>query len=370
LSELELLVGADAFWRRASADCALAKERLWVQAMTFEGDEAGQSVARTIAASPAADRRVLVDGYTRVVMSDRWVGWPKAFLPADLRAERNATEAMFRGLTAGGVRVRLTNPLHPLMTNYPARNHKKLIVADDVAYLGGINFSDHNFAWRDFMVRLEGSETAEFLAADFLATWAGRPRATSLELPGLRLLSLDGRHNDRFFAEITGLLNAARREIVVMSAYLTFPFTAPLAAAARRGVNVTLVTPWANNKPLVRDYLLEFARRNGFDVHLLPEMSHLKGLLVDGERLIVGSCNFDFVGLAAEEELVAVIDQPGLIEDFRRRVIDPALDQTVASIDRSVSPLSGHVAHGLLRLALLGARFAGNARRTAVDWGD
>ncbi|HEY2481758.1 MAG TPA: phosphatidylserine/phosphatidylglycerophosphate/cardiolipin synthase family protein [Caulobacteraceae bacterium] len=368
MSELELLVGAGAFWRRASADCAMARERLWVQAMTFEGDEAGQSVARAIAASGAADRRVLVDAYTRVVMSDRWVAWPKALLPTNLRDERNATWAMFRGLTAEGVRVRVTNPLHPLMTNYPARNHKKLIVADDVAYLGGINFSDHNFAWRDFMIRLEGAEIAEFLAADFQATWSGKPRARSLALDGLSLLSLDGRSNDGFFRQITELLDAARQEIVVMSAYLTFPFTAPLAAAARRGVKITLITPWANNKPLVRDYLLEFARRNGFHIHLLSEMSHLKGLLVDGERLIVGSCNFDFVGLAAEEELVAVIEQPALIEDFRRRVIDPALGQTPAPGRRNASLLTGHLAHGVLRLGQLGAKLARGARRTAVDW--
>lgn len=368
MTGLELLVGANAFWRRASADCASASRRLWVQAMTFEGDEAGQSVARAISTSPAADRRVLVDAYSRVVVSDRWVGWPTAWLPADLRAETRATDAMFRGLTASGTKVRVTNPFQPLMTNYPARNHKKLILADDVAYVGGINFSDHNFAWRDFMVRLEGREAADFLAADFEATWSGTPASGALRQDGLRLLSLDGRTNDRFFDEISALLGAAQREIVVMSAYLTFPYTALLAAAAGRGVRVTLITPWANNKPLVRDYLLGFARTHGFDTRLLPEMSHLKGLLVDGERLVVGSCNFDFVGLAAEEEFAAVIESPRLIEDFRRRVIDPALAETLTSDTGRPFPLADHLAYGLLKLAQIGARAARGARRTSVDW--
>jgi cardiolipin synthase len=368
VSELELLVGADAFWRRAAADCAAAKRRLWVQAMTFEGDAAGQAVAQAIAASGATDRRVLVDAYTRVVISDRWVGWPRTLLPADLRAERDATWAMFGDLMAAGVGVRVTNPLGTLLTNYPARNHKKLIVADDVAYIGGINFSDHNFAWRDFMVRIEGAESADFLAGDFQATWSGKPAARSLELDGLNLTSLDGRDNQGFFKRVEALLGSARREIVVMSAYLTFPFTAPLAAAARRGVEITLITPWANNKPLVRDYLLAFARGNGLHVHLLPEMSHLKGLLVDGQRLIVGSCNFDFVGLAAEEELVAVIEQPSLIEDFRRRIIDPAL--ALAPAAGRVRPLGGPFAHGVLGLANLVAKVASGAPRGAVDWSD
>jgi cardiolipin synthase len=367
LYELELLVGADAFWRRAADDCARASRRLLVQAMTFEGDSAGQAAAKAIAASPAPDRRVLVDAYTRVVVSDRWVAWP-GWANREFRDEARATDAMFRGLAQSGVGVRVTNPMTPLFLNYPARNHKKLIVADDVAYLGGINFSDHNFAWRDFMVRVEGASAAAFLAADFEATWAGDPRPTALDLEGLRLRSLDGRRNETFFHELAGLLNAAGREIVVMSAYLTFPFTEPLTAAARRGVKVKLITPWINNKPLVRDYLLTVAAASGFDVRLLPEMSHLKGILIDGNRLVVGSCNFDFVGHAAEEELVAVIDSPALIEDFQRRVIDPAVAGALAAGTRRVSPLAGGTAHGLLKIAEVGVAAARGARRTAVDW--
>ena len=357
-------MGARAFWRRAEADAAAARRRLLVQAMTFEGDQVGRATARAIAASPARDRRVLVDAYSRVVVSDRWV----ALGGAGIREEARATDVMFRDLAAGGVGVRVTNPLGPLMANYPARNHKKLIIADDVAYVGGINFSDHNFAWRDFMVRLEGEAAARFLADDFQATWVGAPRLANVDLPGVRLISLDGRGNHRLYAEIERLAAGARREIVVLSAYLTFPFTAPLAAAAARGVAVKLITPWVNNKPVVRDYLLTVAARNGFDARLLPTMSHCKGILVDGATLVVGSCNFDFVGHEAEEELVVVIESPGVIEDFQRRVIDPALAEASAVGERRVSPLRGLLAHGALRLAQLVARTARGARRTAVDW--
>jgi cardiolipin synthase len=292
---------------------------------------------------------VLVDAYSRVVVSDRWVAWPGA--GPELRREARATDAMFRGLVAGGTGVKVTNPFAPLLGNYPARNHKKLIVADDVAYVGGINFSDHNFAWRDFMVRIQGQKAADFLAADFAATWAGAPRPASEQLDGLRLISLAGRSNHDFFTEAEAMIGAARREIVVMSAYLTFPFTAPLAAAARRGVVVKLITPWSNNKPLVRDYLLSAAETSGFDVRVLPDMSH-----------------FDFVGHEAEEELVAVIESEALIEDFRRQVIEPAVADSVALGARRVGSLRGLTAHGVLKLAQLAARAARGARRTAVDW--
>lgn len=362
---MELLVGSDAFWTRASADCARAQRRLMVQAMTFEGDAAGQAVAQAIAASPAADRRVLVDGYTRLVVSDRWVAWP--WLEASLRREVAATRAMFDGLAAVGVGVKVTNPVNPLLTNYPARNHKKLIIADDVAYIGGINFSDHNFAWRDFMLRLEDKAAADFLSQDFAATWSGRPAPAEAAFGGGRLISLDGRSNQRFLRAMAELAGAARREIVVLSAYLTFPFTAPLAAAARRGVEVTLITPWANNKPMVRDFLLAFAARSGFQVRLLAEMSHLKGLLVDDAQLVVGSCNFDFAGLAAEEEIMAVIDDPMLIAAFRAQVIDPALAEALPAGKR-VSAVAGALAHAGLRIGDAVARIARTSPRTAVEW--
>ncbi|HEY1559531.1 MAG TPA: phosphatidylserine/phosphatidylglycerophosphate/cardiolipin synthase family protein [Caulobacteraceae bacterium] len=362
---MELLVGADAFWRRAAEDCARASRRLLVEVMTFEGDSVGQRVAADIASSPARDRRVIVDGYSRVVLSDQWARWPMARMTDALRAEKRATQAMFDGLAAAGVGVRVTNPVDWFLANYPARNHKKLIIADDVAYVGGINFSEHNFSWRDFMLRVEGADAVDFLAADFHATWDGGPRAAALDLEGLRLVTLDGRTNRRFLAEIERLLASARREVVVLSAYLTFPYARPLGRAVRRGVGVRLITPWENNKPLLRDYLLDFARRHHFEVKLLPEMSHLKGLLIDGEILVIGSCNFDFAGHAAEEELAAIIRDPALIETFRREVIDPA--EAAATGQGEVTPLAGLVARVKLRIANVVAVAARIWKRRAVE---
>jgi cardiolipin synthase len=365
---LELLVGAEAFWRRARRDMAQARRRLFVQAMTFEGDVAGLGLARAIAASPARDRRVLVDDYSRAVISDRSVRGPAFLRPEWLTAELRATRAMFDDLVRSGVAVRVTNPIGALRLNYPARNHKKLIVTDDVAYIGGINFSDHNFAWHDFMLRLDGVEAAAFLAEDFECTFAGAPRAGSCDLGDLRLLSLDGRSNDEGFGEIMDLIAAATREIIVISPYLTFPFTDALASAAARGVTVRLITPLANNKPIVRDHLLAVAGRSGFEVRLVREMSHLKGLLIDDERLVVGSSNFDFASLAAEEELLAVVADLALIAAFRREIVEPALADALPAEALPISPLRGRLAGLGLKIAQQVARSARGAKRDAVPW--
>jgi cardiolipin synthase len=368
VTTFELLIGAPAFWARAAGDIARAARRVLVQAMTFEGDTAGRAVADVVGAAVGADRRVLVDDYSRFVVSDCWVAGRRERLSAALRAEVEATHAMFAGLTRTGVGVRWTNPVGRLFTNYPARNHKKLIVADDVAYIGGINFSDHNFAWHDFMLRIEGVEAADWLADDFEATWRGRARAGRVDLPGLTLRSLDGRSNADAFDDLMAMIEAARAEIVVISPYLTFPVTGALARAARRGVRVRLITPWPNNKPTVRDHLLAAAGRAGFEVTLLNEMIHLKGLLVDGARLVIGSSNFDFVSLAAEEELMAVVEDPSIIADFTARIVQSALDDAAPKGAHRISPIRGWIATGALKLAQGVAMTARHSRRTAVDW--
>ena len=352
----------------AAADMAKARRRLFVQAMTFEGDAAGLGVGRAILSSPAADRRVLVDDYTRFVVSDRFVYTPHSLFDPDFRAELNATRGMFDALGQAGVGVRVTNPTGPMLLGFAFRNHKKLIVADNAAYLGGINFSDHNFAWHDLMLRIDDARISDLLSADFESTFAGRPCSWSAEVGDLALLGLDGRDNPAGFAPVLGAIEAARDEIAVISPYLTAPFTDALARAAARGVQVTLVTPLANNKPMVRDYLVWFAAKAGFQLRLTREMIHLKGLLIDGERLVLGSSNFDFVSYWTQEELVAIVSNPGVIADFRARVLEPMLAD---ALPPQAAPAPGP--RGRRAAALLGAAAAVLGaglpfRRTSRPW--
>ena len=364
----QLLVGAEAFWRAAEADMRGAARRLLVQAMTFEADGAGQAVARAISGSRAKDRRILVDDFSRHVVSDRLV-WSPGFLgDPDFRAEVTATRRLFRELPGQGVQVRRTNPMGPLLHRFPFRNHKKLIVADDVAYIGGLNFSDHNFEWPDLMLRIASADIADALALDFHHTFGGRPRAWSGRFGELQLYGLDGRDNGPAFDEIFAHIEAARASVCVVSPYVTFPCFDALARAAARGVTVRVITPLANNKPTVRDYLLHAGRRAGVDVRLTAEMIHLKGMLIDGRRLVLGSSNFDFVSWLGEEELVAVIDDERLAESFRREVVAPALHGAVRAADLPATPIRGARSEALLKTAAWLIGLGRGAKRTATVW--
>lgn len=346
-----LLVGSGAFWRQAEQDIRAARTRVYVQAMTFEADTAGAAVGRAIAGARARDRKVLVDDFTSYVVSDAFVYSPKYLLDRGFRQEVRDTRAMFRNLRADGVGVRVTNPVGPWLHRFPYRNHKKLIVADDVAYIGGINFSDHNFEWGDLMLRIEDSAVADRLAADFRDTFAGQPSSWTQRFPGLALYGLDGRDNPRGFEDLLEEIDRTRDTICVVSPYLTFPFVDALERAARRGVAVQLITPLANNKPTVRDYLLRAAHKAGFDVRLTPEMIHMKGMLLDGHTLVLGSSNFDFVSYHGEAEFLAILRDEALVRQFQREVIQPCLARALPGAAHQPSAWNGAASHGLLRLA-------------------
>ena len=346
----ELIVGATNVWARAQADIAAARSRVLVQAMTFEGDATGLAVAAAITASKAEQRQVAVDDYTRLVINDRWVHTRRARRDTALQAEVQATAAMFTRLKASGVEVAWTEPVRRIWRDYPFRNHRKMIVADDVAYLGGVNFSDHNFAWTDLMVRVARADTADLLAADFPKPGDIQARAWRADLEGVTLAALDGRTNPRAFADLSAQLAAAEREIVVVSPYLTFPFTDGLVQARRRGVRVVVVTPHENNKPLLRDYIVALARREGLELVQTREMTHVKALMVDQRRVTLGSSNFDFVSYDAEPEIIATFDDPALAKALRTALIEPAMAQAVER-PAPVSTLAGLRATAALRLA-------------------
>jgi len=326
-SRYQLLVGSGEFWSRAKADILAARQRVLVQAMTFEGDAAGQGVADAIAASPAADRRVLVDDYSRNVINDTMLPLPNR--PAAVRAEAERTLAMFGELVTGGVGVRITNPVLGNPLRYPLRNHKKLLVMDDLVHIGGINFSDHNFAWHDLMLRIDDAEVADWLAADFDRDWSGAPRGEARTFGDMELITLDGSTNAALMQPLLDLVAGARKSVELVSAYPTMPFVEAMAEAARGGAEVTIHTPAPNNKPVVRDYLAGVAGAAGIRLRLLPEMTHVKAALVDGEALLLGSSNFNFASFRTSNDIVAVIRNPALVADFEMRLLAPARERAL-----------------------------------------
>jgi len=327
-----LLVDSDEFAGQLLQDISAAGKSVYVQAMTFDADESGLRVARTIADASAPDRRVLVDAVSRSIVSDRFIYTPGNWRDRELRREWRATRDLSEELRRRGVGVKITNPYGPLWLRFFARNHKKLAVIDGrITYIGGINFSDHNFAWHDMMLRIEDPDVAAFLGEDFLCTWEGRNQSAMRSFPGIDIYLLDGRFNPRAFEPILDVIRGAREEIFIESTYFALPFFDRLREIGPGRPPTVLLTSEVNNWPQMRDYIPWEAQRSGIELRLYPDrLTHLKAILVDGRTLIMGSANFDFFSYSIYQEIVAVVRDPGVIGSFKDRIVIPDLKKSLS----------------------------------------
>lgn len=322
--ELQLLVGSEEFWQTLKTDIDRAEESVRVQTLSFEGDDAGMALSNAMRGSSAGVRRIIVDCFTRHFITDSWVFAPQNRFDREHREEVLATRQMIEDNRKEGIEVKWVNPFGFLYRKAPVRNHKKMVLIDgDTTYIGGINFSEHNFAWHDMMLRIEDPEVADFMRRDFEATWSGKDRFSRKKFDGLAISLIDGKNNEKAFAEIFDLIGSARRSIFVESPYLSWPFYDHFRSAIERGVEVTVLTPKENNRAWVQRYTEWEAARSGIRLYnYLPKMTHLKAMLVDEEVLVVGSSNFDYFSYRTQQEIIAVVRRPDLVEDFIKRVRD------------------------------------------------
>jgi len=340
---LRLLVDGPEFWTAFEADARAATTRVFVQTLGLEADEAGHALAALLVSLvPRVECRLVIDDYSHYLLNDRFLYSPRALADAALWREARATYRLVRTLRQHGVEVCWVNPVRGRPYRLAARNHKKILVVDDaVSYFGGINFTAHNFAWHDLMVRVEDPALAGCLRDDVLATFAGRNQALDCTVADGRLILLDGVRNPALQRDVVDLVCAARDEVFIESPYVSGPYLDALEAARRGGARVMIATPAANNWSLFDGYLRAECQRRRIELWHLEGMSHLKAMLVDGRQLVLGSSNFDYFAHHTHQELLFLTRDRALIDDFRTRVRDVDLAgarRAPASAGRAFQP--------------------------------
>ncbi len=241
--------------------------------------------------------------------------------------------AFWRPLRAAGVKLVAFNPpskaiRHPF--GAMQRDHRKLVVVDgEVAHLGGLCVG-HEWAgteakapWRDTGVQVRGP--AALAAARAFESFWGRIadpvfRAATLPEPetagGIPVWLIEGEPGRaRVYRTLHLTASRARRSIWITDAYFVAPrpLAEALAAAAKQGVDVRILTPAHNNWPIVGSmsrggyrYLLEAGVRI---FEWQGSMIHAKTSVVDGVWCRIGSSNLNSASLLGNWELdVGVLD--------------------------------------------------------------
>ena len=289
-----------------------AERRVLIQVMTFDGDASGLAVADLMAEAVGrgVDVRLLIDCFALRYVSDRLAKLP------EVRAEATETSAMFDRLRASGVKVTFTQPWGPVLLFGLSRNHKKLYVVDDHAYLGGINISDHNFTWRDFMVRITDPVIVESLAEDFACTERGERRSVNGTV--ITNAEIEPVFND--------IVKGAARSLVLASPYsLDIGITRLLERSQVQ--TKTVITARDNNFSWLRaaePYLWGRLARAGVELRTYPDFFHARFLLADDAKLLVGSSNFSRHSFRCNQEVCLLITDAEFITDFKARMLPDA----------------------------------------------
>ncbi|HET9621724.1 MAG TPA: phosphatidylserine/phosphatidylglycerophosphate/cardiolipin synthase family protein [Kofleriaceae bacterium] len=216
-------------------------------------------------------------------------------------------------------------------------DHSKLYIIDDrTLVLGSMGIGDnHRHDWIDLMVEVEGAEHIERLrermagldefdpsrGIDFLVHSREAHRKNSCPMISHRL----------------ALIDAAETSLTVEMAYLSDRrFTAALARAVQRGVEVHMVTAdhadvLANVNRATCDALMRLTGApDNLTITLVPRMVHSKVVVIDHRFVDIGSANFTPLSHGVYDEINLFADSAPFARAVEAEIASHCDDSRVA----------------------------------------
>ena len=259
-----------------------------------------------------------------------------------------------RKLEAKGIACRVFNPLLPGLNMFlNNRDHRKITVIDGkVGYTGGYNLANEYFnythpygEWKDTGIRLEGDAVASLTAA-FLEMWEASGKTPA----DVDVLDIEAQKKylvqHPYQAQQTGyiqpyadcpldgiqvgedvyisIVNKADRYCWFMTPYLiiTDEMTHALSLAAKRGVDVRIITPGIPDKKLIYSITRSFYHnlvQDGVRIYeWTPGFCHAKMSVADDCMATCGTINLDYRSLYHHFENGCFMADCDAVLDIRR----------------------------------------------------
>ena len=290
-------------------------------------------------------------------------------------------------MRANGIDCRVFNPIkiafNMFMNN---RDHRKITVVDGkVGYTGGYNLANEYFnythpygEWKDTGIRLEGDAVASLTAA-FLEMWESSGKTSA----GVDVLDIEAQKKylvqHPYQAKQTGyiqpyadcpldgiqvgedvyisIVNKADRYCWFMTPYLiiTDEMTHALSLAARRGVDVRIITPGIPDKKLIYSITRSFYHnlvQDGVRIYeWTPGFCHAKMSVADDCMATCGTINLDYRSLYHHFENGCFMADCDAVLDIRRDM-EQTLEQCREVTEKYKSGRSATLRLGQLFLRL------------------
>ena len=277
----------------------------------------------------------------------------------------------YKQLESKGIKSIAINPFRPIfsvaMNN---RDHRKITVIDGhVGFTGGINLADEYINqkerfghWKDTGIMLEG-EAVWSMTMMFLQMWnANRPTDHDyakyrpqlymehrLESEGYVLPYGDSPLDSETIGEnvYLNMINTASKYLYIFTPYLITDneMMTSLCLAAKRGVDVRIVTPGIPDKKIVfkvtQSYYPQLLKAGVKIYQYTPGFLHAKCVVCDDEVATVGTINFDYRSLYLHFENGVYLYNTSTVMDIKHDILE--------TIEKSEQICEGYLKQGLFR---------------------
>ncbi len=274
-----------------------------------------------------------------------------------------------RTLQKKGIRCVKFNPFVPVVTNvHNNRDHRKIAIIDGkIAYTGGLNLADEYINarerfgyWKDSAIRLEGPGVKNFVLM-FLRLFDVQVKTT--EDVSRYLVESPERFEGEGYVQPYGdgpfplydkhlgedvylnIIGSARKYVYITTPYLIIDYRMreALILAAKRGVDVRIVTPFIPDKKiafaLTRSNYMALIKGGVKIYEYTPGFIHAKSFLADDTVGVVGTINLDYRSFLFHYEDGVLMYQTKAVgqlkEDFEH-VFSVSSRQTEEDAKRSV----------------------------------
>lgn len=290
-------------------DLSKAEKFIFMEYHAIEDEEAWQRIQTVL------EDRVKAGVEVRIFYDDMGSIW---FVNMDFATK----------LKSLGIKCRVFNPILPGLNMFlNNRDHRKITVIDGkVAYTGGYNLANEYFnithpygIWKDTGIRMEGDAVKSMTVA-FLEMWNAARNVKSKELvPEKYVINYAYQAQQRGYVQpyadspldgeqvgeevYISMANKAEKYCWFITPYLiiTDEMTHALTLAAKRGVDVRIITPGIPDKKMVYSVTRSFYHnlvKHGVRIYeWTPGFCHAKMSVADDKMATCGTINLDYRSL-------------------------------------------------------------------------
>lgn len=320
------------FFHQLLKEIKEAKKRVWIQVMYLQAGPYVNEILEALeqALQKGVDVRLQADYYSRYVTNQHINYFPIINPQKQLEHRERlwANQKLFQELSQKRI-ITWINPLGLLEKMLPTRgrNHIKIYLIDDHAWIGGINLYDVGFKIPDIMVKITDPKIVEPLKNQYHRVNQNNPDSDyELKCTQDTTLLIDaGRKNQSLILNrAVSLVEKAQKNIRNISFFMPDgPFLKSLHKAYKRGVDVEVIGSPPHAFPNIFkavnkvNYWTTRLKRQNIPFLFYRTFAHAKLLIVDHEIALVGSHNLSWSGvMMGTTELMLQSKDKSLIQDL------------------------------------------------------